>query len=65
MTRSLVLAAWALGALLLVGSEVLSVVSKRRYIGGAALLRRWTSGRLRLIAFFVGWMWVGWHFFAR
>jgi hypothetical protein len=31
----------------------------------AALLRRWSDGRLRLAAFFLGWMWVGWHFFAR
>ena len=65
MTRSLILAAWALGVLLLVSCEVLSVVTKRRYIGFAALLRRWTDGRLRLAAFFIGWMWLGWHFFAR
>jgi hypothetical protein len=65
VTRSLVLSAWGLGALLLVGCEVLSVVTRRRYIGIVALLRRWTTGRLRLIAFFVSWMWVGWHFFAR
>jgi len=40
-------------------------VTKRRYIGFVALLRRWTDGRLRLAAFFIGWMWLGWHFFAR
>jgi hypothetical protein len=65
MTRTLVLSTWALGAALLVGCELLSVVTKRRYIGFVALVRRWTTGRLRLIAFFLGWMWVGWHFFAR
>jgi hypothetical protein len=65
MTRSLILAAWALGALLLVGCEVLSVATRRRSIGLVALLRRWSDDRLRLAAFFIGWMWVGWHFFAR
>jgi hypothetical protein len=65
MTRTLILAAWALGALLVIGCEILSVATKRRSIGLAALLRRWCDGRLRLAAFFLGWMWVGWHFFAR
>lgn len=65
MTRSMILAAWALGAVLLVGCEVLSLATRRRYVGLAALLRRWTDGRLRLVVFFLGWMWLGWHFFAR
>lgn len=65
MTRSLILAAWALGVLLLVSCEALSVVTKRRYVGFAALVGRWTDGRLRLAAFFIVWMWLGWHFFAR
>ena len=65
MTRTLFLSAWALGAALLVGCEILSVVTRGRYIGFVALARRWSSDRLRLIAFFLAWMWVGWHFFAR
>jgi hypothetical protein len=65
MTRSIVLAAWAVAALLLVSCEILSVATHRRYLGIRVLLQRMTSGRIRLSLAFIAWMWVGWHFFAR
>lgn len=65
MTRSTILALWSFGAILLVTCEVVSVLSRRRYAGLSDVLQRMTTGRLRFVVMFVGWMWIGWHFFAR
>jgi hypothetical protein len=66
MTRTIYLAAWALVAALFIGCELLSVLTRREYLGTQGLLDR-VAGRSnwRLGILFVGWMWVGWHFFAR
>lgn len=65
MTRSAILAGWALIGLLLVSCEVTSLATHRRYAGLSTLLERATASRLGLVLSFVSWMWVGWHFFAR
>ena len=65
MTRDAILAGWAFLALLLVGCEVLSLSSRRRFTGLQGLLDRLTRGNVAYVALFVGWMWLGWHFFAR
>lgn len=65
MTRQIVLGIWALVAVLLLACEALSMSTHRRVAGVGDLLRRLSAGRGRLVAVFVGWMWVGWHFFAR
>lgn len=65
MSRTALLAAWAAIGLLLVGCEVLSVVTRRRYAGALELLARLTAGPVRFVVVFLGWMWLGWHFFAR
>jgi hypothetical protein len=65
MTRAIILGGWVLVGLLLVTCEVLSIATHRGYAGIAWVLERATSSRLGLILFFLGWMWLGWHFFAR
>ncbi len=65
MTRTAILAVWAFLALLLVGCEALSLLSRRRFTGLQGFLDRLTRGNVRFVAVFVGWMWLGWHFFAR
>jgi hypothetical protein len=62
----MVLAVWALLALLALSCEALSLVTGGREVAGVGeLLRSLSNGRARLIAQSVGWMWLGWHFFAR
>lgn len=66
MTRTVVLVGWAVVALLFVSCQVISMVTHRRYAGAQDLMDRLTGGSTpRMVAIFVGWMWVGWHFFAR
>lgn len=64
MTRDVVLGAWACVALMFIGSEVLAVVSDRT-AGFRELLQRAVSSNWRIVLAFIGWMWIGWHFFAR
>jgi Family of unknown function (DUF6186) len=65
MTRPLFLALWALGALLLVGAELAARVSHGRWARLSELLDRMTDRTVSFVALFVGWMFVGWHLFAR
>jgi hypothetical protein len=65
MTRQVVLWLWALSAALLVGCEVVSVVSARRFAGARKVLDLLSATTGRLLVVFLGWMWLGWHFFAR
>lgn len=63
--RALTLGVWAV---LLVGALVLEAVGRRRAGGLAPLeqalraLRAAPAGRAALL---LGWMWLGWHLFAR
>ena len=65
MTRDTVLAVWLLLAVLLAGCEVLAVASRHRFTGFLALVRRFSEQRPALAALVLGWMWLGWHCFAR
>jgi hypothetical protein len=65
VTRTDALVVWGVLAGLLVAVEALSHLGGRRVGGLAALaapLLARTPTRLLLV---LGWMWLGWHFFAR
>lgn len=64
MTRAVVLATWAVLAAGLIACEVLAVVG-RGVAGVRTVLGAVAATPARRILLFVGWMWVGWHFFAR
>lgn len=65
MTRADALAVWAALAALLVVAETMAHTRRQRVRGlwslTAPLLAR-TPSRVVLL---LGWMWLGWHFFAR
>jgi hypothetical protein len=63
--RDLSLAIWALCAALLVACEVLGRVWRDRFAPASSFLGSLSGTRVRALALFVGWMWLGWHFFAR
>jgi hypothetical protein len=65
VTRALVLDVWAALAALLVGCEVLSLLTRRRFAGLLETTGRLASTPARRVALLLGWMWLGWHFFAR
>ncbi len=44
---------------------VLSVLSRGRFPGPGALVRRITVSRSGRVVLALGWMWLGWHLFAR
>jgi hypothetical protein len=65
MTRADALAVWSVLALAVVLAEVLAHLGRHRvrsFASLAALLLARTPTRLVLL---VGWMWLGWHSFAR
>lgn len=65
MTHEIVLWVWgALGAAA-VACEAAAVTSRGRVAPLGEALGRLAAARWRMVACFVGWMWVGWHFFAR
>lgn len=65
MSRDLVLAVWAALAAAVVGC-VLASIPRRSWIAGFGTLVDRASARLGWrVALVVGWMWLGWHFFAR
>jgi hypothetical protein len=65
VTREAVLWVWAVVVAGLVLCEPLSLATRRRTASIGTLLAVLGASRLRLVAVFVGWMWVGWHLFAR
>ncbi|HZE15791.1 MAG TPA: DUF6186 family protein [Mycobacterium sp.] len=66
MTERIVfLIVWAVVAGLLIACEVLSWASRRQVANTGRVLDLLTRTTGRMIAMFIGWMWVGWHFFAR
>ncbi len=65
MTRQAVLWVWVALAVGLGGCQVLAVVTRRRVAGVGGVLALLVATRWRMVACYVGWMWVGWHFFAR
>jgi hypothetical protein len=65
VTREVLLGLWALAAALLAGCEVLARVSRGRTAGFDDVLGWLSATTWRLWAVYIGWMWLGWHFFAR
>jgi hypothetical protein len=65
MTRLASLAIWAAIAGGFIGCEALSLVNRRRTAGFDQFLSAVGTKGWRTVPLFVGWMWLGWHFFAR
>lgn len=65
MSRQVVLACWAVVAVAAVACEATALASGGRVRGLLGLMARVTRHDLALVGAFLGWMWVGWHFFAR
>ncbi len=65
MSRDLALEIWCAVALGLVSCVVLARVTGGRYATLRRVLHLLTATRPRTAAAFLGWMWVGWHLFAR
>jgi len=65
MTRVVCLAVWAAIGASLVGCELFAVLTRGRTAGAGRVLKTMTNGRIQTLLLFVGWMWLGWHFFAR
>lgn len=56
---------WAVLAAALLACAILPFVTRNRFATLFQLNRRLTGSRLTLAAAFLGWLWVGWHFFVR
>jgi len=65
MTRDLVLGVWAALGAVVVACVILSVGAGRRLPTFGALIDRATRRPVWRVLLLVGWMWLGWHFFAR
>ena len=69
MTRHAVLAVWAVLGAGAVSCEVAArlhvTVGGRRLAALSEVLDRLTARTPSLVVVFVGWMWLGWHLFAR
>ena len=65
MTRALVLTGWVLVVMLVVATEVVSRRSHGRYGSLTAVRDRILRPLPVFVIAFVGWLWLGWHFFAR
>jgi Family of unknown function (DUF6186) len=64
-TRQATFLVWAtLGALVLV-VLLASTLSDDRFPTLGSVVRRATSSRVGQVVLLVGWMWLGWHAFAR
>lgn len=64
--RSATYAVWALLGFAALVLTVLSVVWRRRVVAPFGPLRAFLAGhRAARAAAVLGWMWLGWHFFAR
>jgi hypothetical protein len=64
-TRDVTLLVWGVLAAGVLGLQIAAAISKGRLPGFGALLHRITVPRLGWIVAVVGWMWLGWHAFAR
>lgn len=69
MTRHAVLAVWAVIGAGVVACEVAAhlpvTLGRRRLASLSDVLDRLTCRTWSLVVLFVGWMWLGWHLFAR
>jgi hypothetical protein len=58
-------ALWAALAALSLAAVALSHRPRARLERPSVLVRRLEANRVGYVAVLVGWMWIGWHFFAR
>jgi hypothetical protein len=65
MTRDLILWGWVVTLALIVGTEVGARRSHGRFGTLGVLRDRATAPVAVYLVLLVGWMWLGWHFFAR
>jgi len=65
VSRDLVLAVWAFLAAAVVGCVLASIPRRSRIVSFGTLVDRASARIGWRVALVVGWMWVGWHFFAR
>jgi len=65
MTREVFLGTWALLALLAVTAEVLPRAGVTRWATAQRFLRTTGEPRWAAVVLLLGWMWLGWHLFAR
>ncbi len=56
---------WSAIALLLVASQAAGIVSRGRLPRADDLFRVMTAGPTRRAVALLGWLWLGWHTFAR
>ena len=63
--RTLTLAVWAALAAAAVGIEIAGLASGGRRPTIAGLVRAIVSHPVARVVLLVGWMWLGWHAFAR
>lgn len=65
MTRPEILGLWVAVVAVLGGCQVLALVDRRHFAGITELLHRLTCSAPRRAVLLLGWMWLGWHLFAR
>lgn len=65
MTRTVVLVVWAVLAGAVAACVILGIGSRRRVPTFGALVDRGTNRLVWRVLLILGWMWLGWHFFAR
>lgn len=65
MTAIVVDVGWAVLGAALVGCALLPLLAGREVATLFQLTRRLTASRPAIVAIFLGWLWIGWHFFAR
>jgi hypothetical protein len=63
--RHVTLVVWALLGAAVVAGQVIAVASRGRFPGLGTLVQRLTAIRAGQILLVLGWMWLGWHAFAR
>jgi hypothetical protein len=59
------LVVWAVLGALVVGAEIVAALSRGRFPGLGALVKRVTVSPVGRGVFVLAWMWLGWHAFAR
>jgi len=58
-------ALWALLAAAILAAVIASHLPRSRLLRLSALARRFEVSNPRYLVLVLGWMWLGWHFFAR
>lgn len=64
-TRHAVLVVWALLGAAVAAGQVVAALSGGRFPGLGPLVARITARPVGRVVMVLGWMWLGWHAFAR